>query len=108
MIRLFEDIQKIVEVGVNKEVSVPASKSLIITNSTNGIAYIYRKDSDKIGYPLKVDETLEVQGVLEEAIFDVKLLATEIGENQGLFLISQHEDRDFQTLKEMNTVIINK
>ena len=106
MIRLFDDIQKIVDTGRRKEVSVPASKSLIITNSTNDIAYIYHRDSSKIGYPLKVDESLEINGILEEAIFDVELLATQIEKHQGLFLISQHEDRDLQALKEYNTVVI--
>lgn len=103
--RLFADIQKVVEAGTKQKVSVPASKSLIVTNKTKATVILYTNSASKIGYPLEVKESLEVQDIMEEADFFVLIQDTEIIEEEGLFLISQTPLSEAERVSR-NTVIV--
>ncbi|GAB7086062.1 hypothetical protein [Marinifilum fragile] len=106
--RLFENIQSVVEAGRLIKVSVSASKALIITNKTKSTAILHPNASSKIGYPLETKESLEIEDIKEEADFWVFLEDSEIAEKEGLFLISQTETRDFTSQNTNNTVVIQK
>ena len=107
MVRLFENIQKVIEAGRRIQVSVPASKALIITNKTKEVVNIYQNSSNKIGYPLEPKESLEVEYIDEEAIFHVEILDNALSKNEGLFLISQTGIFQ-QPQNTSNTVVIKK
>lgn len=104
--RLFENIQSVVEAGQLIKVSVPASKALILTNKTKSTVILHPNASSKIGYPLETKESLEIQDIVEEADFWVFLQTSELEENEGLFLISQTETRNLITQSTNNTVVI--
>lgn len=103
--RLFTDIQKVVEAGAKQKVSVPASKALIVTNKTKAPVILYTNASSKIGYPLETKESLEIQDITEETDFFVLIQDTEIVENEGLFLISQTPLPEAERVSR-NTVIV--
>ena len=106
--RLFENIQSVVEAGRLIKVSVPASKALVLTNKTKSTIFLHPNASSKIGYPLETKESLEIEDIREEADFWVFLEASEIAENEGLFLISQTETRNVTVPNTNNTVVIQK
>ncbi|MDM8159041.1 hypothetical protein QUH73_04325 [Labilibaculum sp. K2S] len=106
--RLFADIQKIVGAGTKQKVSVPASKSLIVTNKTKAPVILYTNSSSKIGYPLEKKESLEVQDITEETDFYVLIEDTEIIENEGLFLISQTPLSEAERVSRNTVIVQNK
>lgn len=103
--RLFADIQQIVETGTKQKVSVPASKSLIVTNKTKATVILYTDSFSKIGYPLQKKESLEIQDITEEADFFVLIQDDKLAKNEALFLISQTPLSEQERISR-NTVVI--
>lgn len=106
--RLFADIQKVVEAGTKRKVSVPASKALIVTNKTKATVILYTDSFSKIGYPLEAKESLEIEDITEETDFFVLIQDTEIVENEGLFLISQTPVPESQIASNNTVIVQNK
>lgn len=104
--RLFVDVQKVSEAGRRVTVSVPASKALVLTNKTKAPILIFHEQGAKVGYPLEIQESLEVETVTETCDFFVELLDTEIGENEGLFIVSQTEM--MEGAATTNNIVINQ
>lgn len=103
--KLFENIQRVVEVGKLTKVVVPASFSLVLDNKTDVPVIIYDSQSSKIGFPILAGESMEIENIPEDSEFWIKMRETEIKENQGFFTIS----RPFiEATEENNTVIINQ
>ena len=116
--RLFEGVQKLTTTGTRFKVSVPVSKSIILSNKTKADILIYPNQSAKIGFPLKPREDLEIGDLEIEAEFYALIEATDLEPNDGLYLISQTdmtkpEGKTLVVQKEgdkisKNTVVINK
>ncbi|MBI9035471.1 MULTISPECIES: hypothetical protein [Ancylomarina] len=107
--RLFEGIQKIIETGTRLRVSVPVSKSIILSNKTTGNILIYPDMSSKIGFPLKPKEDLEIDYIDKEATFHVELEADLIKDEEGFYIISQTDltERTKEGQRVINTVVVN-
>jgi|GEM_PF-3407972 len=104
--RLFENIQRVVEVGSVTKVVVPASFSMVLDNKTDVPAIIYHSQNSKIGFPLLAGETLEIERIPEAADFWVKIEDTMIKDNQGLYILSRPFIEN-NNPEENNTVIFN-
>jgi hypothetical protein len=107
--RLFEGIQKIIETGTRLRVSVPVSKSIILSNKTKGDILIYPDMSSKIGFPLKPKEDLEIDYIDKGATFHVLLKAESIEGEEGFYIISQTDltERTNEGQRVINAVIVN-
>jgi len=105
---LFNDVQKLTEKGTRQKISVPFSKSIILSNKTNADVLIFHEQSSKIGYPIKPNEDLEVETISETADFFAELQTEEITGNEGLYIIAQTTTVEYEVSKRTNnTVVIN-
>lgn len=107
--RLFEGIQKIIETGMRLKVSVPVSKSIILSNKTDGNILIFPDMSSKVGFPLKPNEDLEIDYIDKEASFHVELKTELIEDEEGFYIISQTDltERTKKGQRVINAVIVN-
>jgi len=107
--RLFEGIQKIIEIGTRLMVSVPISKSIVLRNKTKGNILIYPDMSSKTGFPLEPNEDLIIDYIDKEATFHVELKAESIKEEEGFYIISQTDltERTSKGQKIVTAVIVN-
>lgn len=104
--RLFEDVQKVAGAG-RLEISVPASKALIISNLTKDEAIIFASSTAKVGYPIPSKGSLEIEVVPEQGEFWVELKDQALQGEEGLYMISRI-DFEFQNTKKVyNTTVIN-
>jgi len=105
--RLFESIQRVVEVGKVVKITVPASFSLIIDNKTEGVATLYHAQNAKIGFPLLSQSSMEIEQIPEASEFWLKIEENEIKENEGLYIIAR-PFLEINSPEQNNTVVINK
>ena len=105
--RLFESIQRVVEVGKVVKITVPASFSLIIDIKTEAIATLFSSQGSKIGFPLSPQSSIEIERIPEASEFWLKIEETEIKENEGLYIIPR-PFLEINTPEQNNTVVINK
>ncbi|MDE5419128.1 hypothetical protein L3049_14100 [Labilibaculum sp. DW002] len=104
--RLFVSIQKVVEAGRRLTVSVPASKALIVTNKTKAPVVLFAEQGAKVGYPLEVQESIEIEEITETTDFFIEIQDETVEGNEGLYLLSQTESE--RTGRTQNNVIINQ
>ena len=105
--KLFESIQRVVEVGKVTKVVVPASFAVILDNKTDATVLFYESQYSKVGFPLASGATWELERIPEPSETWVEIEETEIKENQGLFVVVRPY-LDVEKPEENNTVIMNQ
>jgi hypothetical protein len=104
--QLFDEVQKVVfSKGGKIKVSIPPSFSILLTNKTQDVIFLYPNQSSRIGYPLFKGDTLELENVHVSSEFFTVIKDTDTTDEKGLFIICRPW---IETRKsEENNVIIN-
>lgn len=105
--KLFENIQRFVEVGKVTKVVVPASFSIILDNKTEASVLVRESQFSKISFPVLAGEEMELERIPEPAETWIEILDTEIKEHQGFYVVCRPY-LDVERPEENNTVIMNK